>query len=88
MRYMVVELFTQGARPVYERLAKKGRMMPPGLEYVESWIDGSLTRCWQLMETEDPALFEEWTANWSDLVTFEIAPVVDSAEAASRAARD
>jgi Protein of unknown function (DUF3303) len=88
MRYMVVELFTQGARPVYERLAEKGRMMPPGLEYVESWIDGSLTRCWQLMETEDPALFEEWTANWSDLVTFEIAPVVDSAEAASRAARD
>jgi Domain of unknown function (DUF3303) len=88
MRYMVVELFTQGARPVYERLAEKGRMMPPGLEYVESWIDGSLTRCWQLMETEDPALFEEWTVNWSDLVTFEIAPVVDSAEAASRAARD
>lgn len=53
---MVVEQFTQGAGPVYERLAEKGRMMPAGLEYVESWIDGSLTRCWQLMETEDPAL--------------------------------
>jgi hypothetical protein len=87
MRYMVVEQFTQGAGPVYERFAEKGRMMPSGLEYVDSWIDGSLTRCWQLMETEDPALFDEWTANWSDLITFEIAPVLDSAEAASRAAR-
>jgi hypothetical protein len=37
------------------------------------------------METEEPALFDEWTANWSDLMTCEIFPVVDSAEAASRA---
>jgi hypothetical protein len=37
------------------------------------------------METEDPALFDEWTANWSDLMTCEIFPVLDSAEAASRA---
>jgi Protein of unknown function (DUF3303) len=88
MRYMVVEQYTQGARPVYERFAEKGRMMPPGLEYLDSWIDGSLTRCWQLMETEDPGLFDAWTANWTDLMTFEIAPVVDSAEAASRAAAD
>jgi hypothetical protein len=55
---------------------------------VDSWIDGSLTRCWQLMETEDPGLFDAWTKNWSDLMTFEIAPVVDSAEAASRASCD
>jgi hypothetical protein len=63
-------------------------MMPPGLEYVDSWIDGSLTRCWQLMETEDPRLFDEWTANWSDLMTCEITRVVDAGEAASRAAGD
>ena len=85
MRYLVVEDFTHGARPIYERLAEQGRMMPDGLEYVDSWIDGSLTRCWQLMETGEPALFDEWTANWSDLMTCEIFPVVDSAEAASRA---
>jgi uncharacterized protein DUF3303 len=82
---MVVEDFTQGASPVYARLAEQGRMMPDGLEYLDSWIDGSLTRCWQLMETDDPELFDEWTANWSDLMTFEIFPVLRSAEAASRA---
>lgn len=85
MRYLVVEDFTHGASPIYERLAEKGRMMPDGLEYLDSWVDGSLSRCWQLMETDDPELFDEWTANWSDLMTFEIFPVLTSAEAASLA---
>jgi Protein of unknown function (DUF3303) len=33
------------------------------------------------METEDPSLFDQWTADWSDLVEFEIVPVISSAEA-------
>jgi hypothetical protein len=41
-------------------------------------------RCFQLMETSDPALFGVWTERWADLVSFEIVPVVTSAEAASR----
>jgi hypothetical protein len=61
-------------------------MLPPGLAYVDSWIDErGLDRCFQLMETEDPSLFERWIAEWSDLVEFEIVPVVGSAEAAARA---
>lgn len=82
---MVVEEFLHGAEPVYERAAEKGRMLPPGLEYVDSWIDEGLGRCWQLMETDDPALFDEWTANWSDLARFEIVPVIGSSEAAASA---
>jgi Protein of unknown function (DUF3303) len=84
---MVIETFVQGARPVYERAAEKGRMLPEGLAYVDSWIDESLGRCFQLMETDDPALIEEWTANWGDLAEFEVVPVMDSAEAAARAFR-
>jgi Domain of unknown function (DUF3303) len=85
MRYMVVERYTHGPEPVYERFAERGRMAPPGLEYVESWIDEKLDRCFQVMETDDPALLEEWTAAWSDLVAFEVVPVISSAEAARRA---
>jgi len=60
-------------------------MLPPGLEYLESWIEErSLARCFQLMETETPTLFDQWIANWSDLVEFEIVPVISSAEATSR----
>ena len=82
---MVVEEFVQGARPVYERAAERGRMVPPGLEYVDSWIDESLERCFQLMETDDPALIDEWIAKWSDLARFEVVPVLSSDEAAGRA---
>jgi Protein of unknown function (DUF3303) len=82
---MVIERFTQGPAPVYARAAERGRMLPDGLVYVDSWVDErGLDRCFQLMETDDPALFDEWIANWSDLAEFEVVPVVGSAEAARR----
>jgi Protein of unknown function (DUF3303) len=85
--YMVIETYTQGAKPVYERAAERGRMLPAGLEYVDSWVEQpDLGRCWQLMETEDPRLFDEWIAAWADLADFEVVPVVGSADAAGRAA--
>jgi hypothetical protein len=85
MRYMVIETFRRGARPVYERAREHGRMLPDGLRYVDSWVEPGLGRCFQLMETDDPALFDRWTERWDDLAEFEIVPVVASAEAATRA---
>ena len=82
---MVIETFLRGAAPVYQRAAERGRMLPAGLSYVDSWVDYRLDRCFQLMETDEPGLFEEWTEAWSDLVGFEIVPLVGSAEAAARA---
>jgi Protein of unknown function (DUF3303) len=85
VRYMVIETYTKGPGPVYARAATSGRMLPPGLAYVQSWVDErSLDRCFQLMETEEPTLFEEWITNWNDLVMFEVVPVISSAEAAAR----
>lgn len=82
MLYMVIEHFKDGdAGPVYRRFDEKGRMMPEGLHYLDSWVDIESGRCFQLMETDDPALFEKWTDNWKDLVDFEIVPVTGSAEA-------
>jgi hypothetical protein len=82
--YMVVERFNEGPGPVYERAAEKGRLLPAGLTYVDSWVDDRLERCFQLMEADDPRLLDEWTARWSDLVEFEVVPVITSAEAAAR----
>lgn len=83
---MVIEHYRHGAGPVYQRAAAQGRMLPEGLHYIDSWVvDGSvLDRCFQLMQTDDPALFDIWIANWSDLVDFEITPLITSADAASR----
>ena len=83
MLYMVVERFKEGAAPeVYRRAREKGRMIPEGLEYVSSWVDLEFKTCYQLMRTEDAALFAVWTNAWKDLVEFEIVPVRTSAEAA------
>ena len=51
---------------------------------MDSWIDQRLDRCFQLMETDDPRLFDERTARWSDLVEFEVVPVITSADATAR----
>jgi hypothetical protein len=82
---MVVERFVAGARPVYERAAERGRMLPEGLVYLDSWVDERLDRCFQLMETEDPGLFDAWISAWGDLAEFEVVPVLGSAEASERA---
>ncbi len=85
MLYMVVEHFRdKDAVPVYRRFRDKGRMAPEGLAYVSSWVDLNLERCYQLMETDDPALLEEWMAKWSDLVEFELYPVMPSREAVEK----
>jgi hypothetical protein len=77
-RYMVIEHFAPGAKDqIYERFREKGRMLPDGLVYVESWLEKDGDRCFQLMETDDPALFDLWTKKWSDLVRFEIVQLGD-----------
>ncbi len=83
MKYMVVERFRNGdPLPVYRRFRDCGRMAPEGLQYLSSWVDTKLERCFQIMETPDRTLLDQWIANWSDIVDFEIFPVVTSAEAA------
>jgi hypothetical protein len=80
--YMVVEHFKGGdAVPVYRRFRDRGRLAPEGLSYLSSWVDVNLKRCYQLMETDDPDLLDQWLAAWSDLVEFEVHQVMSSAEA-------
>lgn len=62
------------------------RQLPPGLEYVDSWVDLDYFRCFQLMRTSDRTLFNTWVAEWSDLAHFEIIPVRSSTEAAQHIA--
>lgn len=82
---MVVETFKDEAE-IYRRFREKGRMMPDGLKYVSSWIQMDFKKCYQLMETDDARLFDQWMANWRDIVEFEIFPVMTSVEAAKKSA--
>jgi uncharacterized protein DUF3303 len=81
MLFMVIERFkNRDAKAIYRRFRDQGRGMPDGLKYVGSWIETNFDRCFQLMECDDARLFQQWTARWSDLIEFEIVPVVPSAE--------
>ncbi len=83
MLFMVIERFkNRDAVAVYRRYREQGRMLPEGLRYVDSWVEPNFDRCFQLMECDDPRLFQQWTACWQDLVEFEVVPVVTSKEAA------
>lgn len=85
MLFMIVEHF-RGGDPgaVYERFRLHGRLAPEGLRYVSSWVTSDLTRCYQLMECADRGQLDPWLHAWSDLVEFEVHPVIPSAEAAAR----
>ena len=43
-----------------------------------------MTRCYQVMATDDRALLDAWIANWADIADFEVIPVVTSPDAAER----
>ena len=85
MLYMIIEHFkNQDSVLVYRRFRDQGRLAPEGLRYVASWVDETLSRCFQLMETSDRRLLDEWMTNWSDIVDFEVYPVITSQEAAEK----
>ena len=87
MLFMVIEHFkNRDGTAVYRRFREHGRMMPEGLRYIDSWVEPNYDRCFQLMECDDPTLFQQWISYWHDLVEFEIIPVVTSREASERVA--
>ena len=85
MLFMVIERYkNRDADAVYRRFREHGRMLPEGLQYLDSWVEPNFDRCFQLMSADDPDLFQEWISHWDDLVDFEIVPVLTSKEASER----
>jgi hypothetical protein len=84
MLFMIIERFRDGAAPVYARFRDRGRLAPPELRYVNSWVTGDLSTCYQIMECEKKESLEQWIAAWDDIVDFEVVPVIESKDAAAR----
>ena len=81
-QYMVVEQFAPGAKPkIYERFHQNGRMLPEGLNYIDSWLEKDGDRCFQLMQTDDRSLFEVWFEQWKDLGTIEVIEIGEKPKA-------
>jgi len=80
MLFMVIERFRQGTKAVGERFQAQGRMLPDGVTYKSSWVDVAGTRCFQLMEAPSADALNPWIERWSDLVRFEVIPVLASVD--------
>ena len=83
MLFMVIETFGPDPKAIYRRFREKGRQMPDGLDFVDSWVTADLARCFQVMRCDDVALLQRWVAEWRDLTEFEIVPVVAGRETAA-----
>lgn len=81
MLFIVIEKFRDGdPKRVGQRFLREGRSLPDGVTYHASWMDASGAKCFQLMEAPDRKSLDAWLEHWSDLVEFEIVPVLLSAE--------
>jgi len=79
---MIIERFHPGTvKLLYERFAEKGRLMPEGVEYINSWIDKNVSTCYQVMQSDSIDKIQVWISYWDDLADFEVIPVITSAEA-------
>jgi hypothetical protein len=79
MLFLVIEhVKDQDVKAAYRRFKERGRMIPEGLTYINSWVEVSFDRIFQLMECDDLRLLQAWALEWNDLVEFEIVPVVGS----------
>jgi len=82
---MIIERFHAGKlRSLYERFAEKGRLMPGGVNYINSWITEDMSTCYQVMESISAEKINEWIGHWDDLSDFEVIPVMSSAEAKAK----
>ncbi len=80
MLFMVIERFRDNDMvPIYKRVRDEGRKLPEGLKYLDSWVEPNFSRCFQLMECDDPRLFQKWLLELRGSgVSFEFVPVVSS----------
>jgi hypothetical protein len=85
MLFMVIERFRDNDMvPIYQQVRERGRLLPEGLKYLDSWIEPNFSRCFQLMECDDLRLFQEWVLQWRGSgASIEIVPVVGSKETAA-----
>ena len=82
MQYMIIERFKpEKLKAMYQRFEEKGRMLPEGVKYINSWIDERITVCYQVMESDSTEKINEWIGKWNDLVDFEVIPVITSLQA-------
>lgn len=82
---MIIEKY-KNKEAVYKRFIEKGRMMPEGVSYVNSWVSEDGNTCYQINEAQNEELLYEWSSNWNDVTDFAFIPVISSQEMSDKMA--
>jgi len=61
------------------RFIKTGGAPPNGVEMLGRWHGMGIG--WVLAKTDRAAAIYEWTAQWTDVISFVVTPVIEDAEA-------
>jgi len=78
MHFITIWTFRPEQRDnVIERFRETGGPPPEGVNMLARWHDVASGRGFAISETDDPVAIAKWCREWSDLMTFEIIPVVN-----------
>ena len=78
MRFMTSWTFKpEASREAIARFKETGGYPPKGVTMVARYHDVAGNRGWAISECDDAVAASKWCHDWSDLLTFEVTPVLD-----------
>ena len=78
MLFHVTYQTTQSHRDeAQRRFAETGGQPPEGVRMVGRWHSAGGLKGFTIAETDDAESLARWTHQWTDLLTFEVTPVID-----------
>lgn len=72
---------TEDRDTVHRRFKETGAPPPPGVEMLGRWHSVTGNGGFFLAETDDPVALCRWMQDWTDLIEFEVVPVVTDEQA-------
>ncbi|MHC4957913.1 MAG: DUF3303 domain-containing protein [Planctomycetota bacterium] len=82
MQFMITWCIDPAQQPTARARFLETQAPPPdGVEMVGRWHAAAGKQGWILAETNDASAILRWTAEWADVIDFDVAPVVGDEDA-------
>ena len=83
MKYIITfALTTAGYKERVKRFLETGAPPPEGATLHGRWFTLGHDKGFMLVETADPSTIFRWVSQWTDLINFEVHPVLEDAQIA------
>lgn len=84
MHFMTIWTFApEQTKAVVERFGETGALPPEGVTMLARWFDVAGGRGFAISETDDPVAIVRWCREWTDLMSFEVIPVINDEQLVS-----